>query len=113
MGVRQPGRSLQLRNDSSGLAQNTRIKTDVLYNNKMDLARAIKHVGEFDEKFRVITGKVNDIITMQRQIHEKMMEGFRCIEKAFMMNCKAQMTMSEQIDEANGTITDFDDVDEI
>ena len=41
------------------------------------------------------------------------MEGFRCIEKAFMMNCKAQMTMSEQIDEANGTITDFDDVDEI
>ena len=79
----------------------------------MDLAGAIQQVSAFDEKFRVLTRKVNDIITMQQRIQEKMMAGFRCIEKAFMMNCKAQMTMSEQIDEANGTITDFDEVSDL
>lgn len=79
----------------------------------MDLAGAIRQVSAFDEKFRVLTRKVNDLIIMQQRIQDKMMEGFRCIERAFMMNCKAQMTMSEQIDEANGTITDFDEVSDL
>ena len=71
----------------------------------MDFAGAIKQVSEFDAKFRELTKKVDDILLMQRRNNRKMMEGF---EKAFKLNCSAQMTMSEQIDEANGTITDFD-----
>ena len=74
----------------------------------MDFAGAIKQVSEFDAKFRELTKKVDEILLVQRQNHRKMMEGFKCIEKAFKLNCSAQMTMSEQIDEANGTITDFD-----
>ena len=74
----------------------------------MDLAGAIKQVSEFDTKFRELTKKVDEILLVQRRNNRKMMEGFKCIEKAFKLNCSAQMTMSEQIDEANGTITDFD-----
>ena len=74
----------------------------------MDFAGAIKQVSEFDAKFRELTKKVDEILLMQRRNNRKMMEGFKCIEKAFKLNCSAQMTMSEQIDEANGTITDFD-----
>ncbi len=74
----------------------------------MDFAGAIKQVSEFDAKFRELTKKVDEILLVQRRNNRKMMEGFKCIEKAFKLNCSAQMTMSEQIDEANGTITDFD-----
>ena len=74
----------------------------------MDLAGAIKQVSEFDAKFRELTKKVDEILLVQRRNNRKMMEGFKCIEKAFKLNCSAQMTLSEQIDEANGTITDFD-----
>ena len=74
----------------------------------MDLAGAIKQVSEFDAKFRELTKKVDEILLMQRRNNRKMMEGFKCIEKAFKLTCAAQMTMAEQLDEANGTITDFD-----
>ena len=74
----------------------------------MDFAGAIKQVSEFDAKFRELTKKVDEILLMQRRNNRKMMEGFKCIEKAFKLNCAAQMTMAEQLDEANGTITDFD-----
>ena len=74
----------------------------------MDFAGAIKQVSEFDAKFRELTKKVDEILLVQRRNNRKMMEGFKCIEKAFKLNCSAQMTLSEQIDEANGTITDFD-----
>ena len=74
----------------------------------MDFTRALKRVAEIEDKLRILTHKVIEIRTMQKRNHEKIMEGFRCIEKAFKINCSAQMTMSEQLDEATGTITDFD-----
>ena len=58
----------------------------------MDLAGAIKHVSEFDAKFRELTKKVDEILLVQRRNNRKMMEGFKCIEKAFKLNCSAQMT---------------------
>ena len=74
----------------------------------MDFTRALKRVAEIEDKLRILTHKVIEIRTMQKRNHEKIMEGFRCIEKAFKINCSAQMTMSESLDEATGTITDFD-----
>ena len=74
----------------------------------MDLARAIKRVAEIEDKIRILTHTVHEIRTMQKRNQAKIMEGFRCIEKAFKLNCSAQMTMSEALDEATGTITDFD-----
>ena len=67
----------------------------------MDSVRILKRVADFEDKLRIIHR------TLKRN-NEKMMEGFRCIEKAFKINCSAQMTMSEALDEATGTITDFD-----
>ena len=74
----------------------------------MDFTRALKRVAEIEDKLRILTHKVTEIRTMQKRNHEKIMEGFRCIERAFKINCSAQMTMSEALDEATGTITDFD-----
>ena len=74
----------------------------------MDFAHTIKQITKFEDKLRVLTHKVTEIRTMQKRNHEKIMGGFKCIEKAFKINCSAQMTMSEQLDEATGTVTDFD-----
>ena len=74
----------------------------------MDLARAIKRVAEIEDKIRILTHTVHEIRTMQKRNQAKIMEGFRCIEKAFKLNCSAQMSMTEALDEATGTITDFD-----
>ena len=74
----------------------------------MDFALAIKRITLFEEKLRVLTQKVTEIYTMQKRNQAKIMEGFRCIEKAFKLNCSAQMSMTEALDEATGTITDFD-----
>ena len=74
----------------------------------MDFTLALKRVAEIEDKLRILTHKVTEIRTMQKRNHEKIMEGFRCIERAFKINCSAQMTMSEALDEATGTITDFD-----
>ena len=75
----------------------------------MDFAHTIKQISKFEDKLRILTHKIIEIQTMQRRNHAKIMEGFKCIEKAFKINCSAQMTMSEQLDEATGTITDFDE----
>ena len=74
----------------------------------MDFAHTIKQITKFEDKLRILTHKVTEIRTMQKRNHEKIMGGFKCIEKAFKINCSAQMTMSEQLDEATGTVTDFD-----
>ena len=74
----------------------------------MDLGSTIKRIIEFEDQIRILTQKVTEIRTMQARNHAKIMAGFRCIEKAFKLNCSAQMTMSEQLDEATGLITDFD-----
>ena len=74
----------------------------------MDFARAFQRVADIEEKLRLMQHKLNEVRTMQKRNHEKIMEGFRCIERAFKLNCSAQMTMSEALDEATGTITDFD-----
>ena len=79
----------------------------------MDFARALTRVTVIEDKIRILTVKVDEIRIMQMRNFEKIMEGFRCIERAFQLNCSAQMTMSEQIDEANGTITDFDDASDL
>ena len=75
----------------------------------MDFTNALKRISQFEDKLRILTHKIIEIQTMQRRNHAKIMEGFQCIEKAFKINCSAQMTMSEQLDEATGTITDFDE----
>ena len=74
----------------------------------MDFTRALKRVAVIEEKIRILTIKVDQIHQMQKRNQQKIMEGFRCIEKAFKINCSAQMTMSEQLDEATGLMTDFD-----
>ena len=74
----------------------------------MDFTRALKRVAVIEEKIRILTIKVDQIHLMQKRNQQKIMEGFRCIEKAFKINCSAQMTMSEQLDEATGLMTDFD-----
>ena len=74
----------------------------------MDFARIVKRIADFEDTLRLLDHKVTEIRTLQKRNHEKVMEGFRCIEKAFQLNCKAQMTMSEQLDEATGMITELD-----
>ena len=74
----------------------------------MDSVRILKRVAQFEDKLRIIHSKLDDLARTQKRNQEKIMEGFRCIEKAFKINCSAQMTMSEALDEATGTITDFD-----
>ena len=74
----------------------------------MDIGRAFKQITKFEDKLRILTRKVEEIRTMQKRYHDKIMEGFKCIERSFKLNCAAQMTMSEQLDEAAGTITDHE-----
>ena len=71
----------------------------------MDSVRILKRVAQFEDKLRIIHSKLDELARTHKRNHEKIMEGFRCIVK---INCSAQMTMSEALDEATGTITDFD-----
>ena len=68
----------------------------------------LNQVAQFEDKLRIIHSKLDELARTQKRNQEKIMEGFRCIEKAFKLNCSAQMSMSEALDEATGTITDFD-----
>jgi len=64
-----------------------------------------------EQHVTVLNRKVDEIQTIARRNQEKVMEGFRCIEKAFKVNCGAQMAMSEQIDEMTGSMcVDFEDL---
>ena len=74
----------------------------------MDSVRILKRVANFEDRLRIVHSKLDEVLRLQKRNIDKIMEGFRCIEKAFKINCKAQMTMSEQLDEATGMITDHD-----
>ena len=74
----------------------------------MDSVRILKRAGDFELRLRIVHSKLEEVLRLQKRNIDKIMEGFRCIEKAFKINCKAQMTMSEQLDEATGMITDHD-----
>ena len=47
---------------------------------------------------------VADMKTMLVRYYEKMMQGFRAIERSFKMNCNAQIAMSEQIEDFTGEL---------
>ena len=75
----------------------------------MDSVRILNRVAQFEDKLRIIHSKLDELARTLKRNNEKMMEGFRCIEKAFKINCGAQMAMSEQIDEMTGSMSvDFD-----
>ena len=74
----------------------------------MDSVRILNRVAQFEDKLGIIHSKLDELARTLKRNNEKMMDGFRCIEKAFKINCSAQMTMSEALDEATGTITDFE-----
>ena len=74
----------------------------------MDSVRILKRAGDFELRLRIVHSKLEEVLRLQKRNIDQIMEGFRCIEKAFKINCKAQMTMSEQLDEATGMITDHD-----
>ncbi len=74
----------------------------------MDSVRILNRVAQFEDKLRIIHSKLDELARTLKRNNATMMEGFRCIEKAFKINCSAQMTMSEALDEATGTITDFE-----
>ena len=73
-----------------------------------NLATILKKINQMENHITMLAQRVEEIQIIQKRQHHKMMDGFHCIEKSFKLNCGAQMTMSEQIDEMNGTITDFD-----
>ena len=79
-----------------------------MLNTIMDSVRILKRAGDFELRLRIVHSKLEEVLRLQKRNIDKIMEGFRCIEKAFKINCKAQMTMSEQLDEATGMITDHD-----
>ena len=58
-----------------------------------------------EHKLHIMHANVCDLKTMVRRYHNKMMEGFKAIEKSFKLNCKAQMQMSEQIEDFTGELT--------
>ena len=69
----------------------------------------LKKITVVEQHFTNLSRKVDEIQIMARRNQAKVMEGFRCIEKAFKINCGAQMAMSEQIDEMTGSMpVDFD-----
>ena len=69
----------------------------------------LKKITVVEQQFTILSRKVDEIQIMARRNQAKVMEGFRCIEKAFKINCGAQMAMSEQIDEMTGSMpVDFD-----
>ena len=74
----------------------------------MDSIRILKRAGDFELRLRIVHSKLEEVLRLQKRNIDKIMEGFRCIEKPVKINCKAQMTMSEQLDEATGMITDHD-----
>ena len=108
MGLRGARESLQLCDDPTNPPKKRGFKMLLRNNSQMDFARILKRITSFEDTLRILEHKVTEIRTLQKRNHEKVMEGFRCIEKAFKLNCSAQMTMSEQLDEATGLITDFD-----
>ena len=76
---------------------------------EVNLATILKKINQMENHITMLAQRVEEIQIIQKRQHHKMMDGFHCIEKSFKLNCGAQITMSEQIDEMAGTITDFDD----
>ena len=69
----------------------------------------LKKINFVEQQFTHLSRKVDEIQIMARRNQAKVMEGFHCIERAFKINCGAQMSMSEQIDEMTGSMSvDFD-----
>ena len=69
---------------------------------------------KFEESINNMSRMVDELTLRQRRQwadqtnhFSKIMEGFACIERAFKMNCNAQLTMCQQIDSIEGNVTDL------
>ena len=60
---------------------------------------------ELGEKVSKMNEDVITLVTNLQKKHEKMMEGFRCIEKSFRLLARAMESFSEDLGSATGTLS--------
>ena len=73
----------------------------------MEFTKTFKRLRDFEERVQKLSADVAEIKKKQREHFEKIMQGFKCIERAFKCNCNAQIALCGQIDEMQGGVTDL------
>ena len=73
----------------------------------MEFAKTFKRLAEFEARVQKVVDSIEEIKKKQEENFEKIMQGFRCIERAFKCNCNAQLALGEMMDEMTGSVTDM------
>lgn len=58
-----------------------------------------KRMAKLEDHMRLMLSGLFQVRKLQERQYEKMMEGFRAIEKAFKLNCSKQFEMNEILDD--------------
>ena len=61
-------------------------------------------ISKLEEKIRIILSNQFQIRKSHERRFEKIMEGFRAIERAFKMNCSKQIEMNEILDDYSSVV---------
>ena len=61
---------------------------------------------DLESKFVILNRKVDDVKIMQRRNQDKLMEGLKACQKAFLMGCEQQFEMREELSEYAGDCID-------
>ena len=72
----------------------------------MEFAKTFKRFAEFEARVQKVVDSIEEIKKKQQENFEKIMQGFKCIERAFKCNCNGQLALREMIDEWTGCMTD-------
>ena len=72
----------------------------------MEFTKTFKRLRDFEERVEKLSADVVEIKKKQREHFEKIMQGFKCIERAFKCNCNGQMALCDMLDELQGCVTD-------
>ena len=72
----------------------------------MDFAKTFKRFAEFEARVQKVVDSIEEIKKRQQENFDKIMQGFKCIERDFKCNCNGQLALCDMIDEITGSITD-------
>ena len=61
-------------------------------------------IGKLEEKMRIILSNQFQMRKSQERRFQKIMDGFRAIERAFLMNCSKQIEMNEILDDYSSVV---------
>ena len=61
-------------------------------------------MAKLEDDMRLLLNGLFQIRKLQKRHYEKMMEGFRAIEKAFKLNCSKQFEMNEILEDYSSSV---------